>query len=637
MSVNKPEVLPSIDCSLSESLLRDSSNQLTSEASSKCLRHIHEIPFYDITPNIDASIRQTSKPVIRESIVSVVSAPSLCVTAALTQHQRPTKCVSHGLCSVAGLITNSNQFQNRNRGLRASHSNCPFPITNDAGGHASDPISPSVFPGCRRITEQSPSPQGLCMASYQSREILPNPNEHAGLWRVSNHLPYANPFGIQSCLKLPAQLPKLHFPAPTDSYEIPRLPSLFSSLRLPRSSQNIISNIPQTHPRPHVTNEDRHSFWSQHLDLESYKFRGNPSKSVIFNTNSSIQHLSNGTDQKNRTGISDIDLKSNSLRNLLCTTQSSFHNNQVPSPSGRKGQEAHDGIRNSSSQLSDILCEPPLILLDGQSYRRTTYRAVEVDELPKVALAKCSKSLLHRIRKLEAIPQHISKHASTTTSGPSGEVSIGPQQIKTSKILSSDHSVDVDIIRYGYPGNDEEALQCLLETPGMSDDNLDLLKTSLLRRLTEVRSKAIQFTKEVRDSLGSELFFPLNKVDERMEQVVLKFCEARKVIIKKFRGYVRNRKWIENVATRQRRGCLTHKQNNVLRLWLFSNFDNPYPQTEDKENLTKETSLSLTQINNWLINARSRVWKPTVDSLSGDGVQKELVRKLNQHKISRNR
>lgn len=635
MSVNKPEVLPSIDCSISETLHKESSNQLTSETSTKCLRHVHEIPFCDITPNIDASIRQTSKPVIRESIVSVVSAPSLCVTAALTQHNRPTK-FSHGLCSVTGLITNSSQFQNRNRGLRASQSNCPFQITNNAVGHASDTISPSEFPGSQRITEQTPSSQGLCIASYQSREVLPNPDEHAGLWRVSNHLPCAIPFGIKSCLKLPAQLPKLHFPGPTDSYEIPRLPSLFSSSRLPRSSQNIISNIPQTYPRPHMSNEDRHSFLSQHLDWEAHKFGGNPSKSVIFNANSSIQHHSNRTDQKNRTRISDIDLKSNSLRNLLCTTQSSFHNNQVSCPSGRKIQEAHDGIRNSSSQLSNILCEPPLILLGGQSRCHTTCRALEVNGMPKIALAKCSKSLLHRIHKLEANPQHISKHH-LSTSGLAEGVSNGPHQIKTSKILSSDHSVDVDIIRYGYPGNDEEALQCLLDTPGMSDDNLELLKTSLLRRLTEVRSKASQFTKEVSDSLGPELFFPMNKVDERMEQVVLKFCEARKVIIKKFRGYVRNRKWIENVATRQRRGCLTHKQNNVLRLWLFSNFDNPYPENEDKENLTKQTSLSLTQINNWLINARSRVWKPTVDSLSGDGVRKELVRKLNQHKVSCNR
>lgn len=635
MSVNKPEDLPSIDCSLSESLLKDSLNQPTAETSSKCSRHVHEIPFYDITPIRDANIRQTNEPVIRESIVSVVSTPSLCVTAAVTQHHQPTKSVSHGLCSVTGLITNSNQFENPNHGLRAYHSNRPFPIKNDADGHASKSIPPSVFPECRRITEQPPSLQGLCMASCHPKETLPNPDEHVGLWRASNHLPHPNPFSIHSCLKLPARLPKLHFPAPTDSYEIPKLPSLFSSSGLPRSSQNIISKLPQSHPRPHVTNEDEHRFWLHHFDLEAPKCRGNPSKHVIFNmnSNSSIQHLSNETDLKNSTDISDIHLKSNSLGNLLCTTQSNFHNNEVSSPSGRIVNEVHGEIRNASSHLSNILCEPSLIF-NGQSRRRATSTALEGNDVPKIALAKCSKSLMHRIRKLEGIPQHISKHASMNTSHACRNVSIGPQQNNLSTILPSNHSVDVDIIRYGYPPNDEEAFQCLQDTPGMSNDSLDLLKTSLHHRLSEVRSKAIQFTKEVRDCLGPELFFPMNKVDERMEQVVLKFCEARKVIIKKFRGYVRNRKWIENVATRQRRGCLTHRQNNVLRLWLFSNFDNPYPQTEDKENLIKQTNLSLTQINNWLINARSRVWKPTVDLLSGDGVQRELIRKLSHHKIS---
>lgn len=183
------------------------------------------------------------------------------------------------------------------------------------------------------------------------------------------------------------------------------------------------------------------------------------------------------------------------------------------------------------------------------------------------------------------------------------------------------------LITFGYPRTDEDVDYCLEDTPGLSPENFNLLKSALVHHLSRVRQAATDCVAEVEALLAQQIAFralPALELDRRLQYVVSRFCKARKQILHKFRGYVRNRRWIENVATRQRRGCLTHRQNNILRLWLFSNFSNPYPDNEDKKKLIQQTHLNMTQINNWLINARSRVWKPTVETMSGERIRKEM-------------
>ncbi|XP_031274004.1 BEL1-like homeodomain protein 9 [Pistacia vera] len=54
---------------------------------------------------------------------------------------------------------------------------------------------------------------------------------------------------------------------------------------------------------------------------------------------------------------------------------------------------------------------------------------------------------------------------------------------------------------------------------------------------------------------------------------------------------------------------------SVLRAWLFDNFLNPYPSDSEKQMLARQTGLSRTQVSNWFINARVRVWKPMVEEM----------------------
>jgi len=48
----------------------------------------------------------------------------------------------------------------------------------------------------------------------------------------------------------------------------------------------------------------------------------------------------------------------------------------------------------------------------------------------------------------------------------------------------------------------------------------------------------------------------------------------------------------------------------ALKAWLFGNVANPYPGEEEKGRLAIETSLTLSQINYWFINARRRLLTP---------------------------
>ncbi|GMH10180.1 hypothetical protein Nepgr_012021 [Nepenthes gracilis] len=67
-------------------------------------------------------------------------------------------------------------------------------------------------------------------------------------------------------------------------------------------------------------------------------------------------------------------------------------------------------------------------------------------------------------------------------------------------------------------------------------------------------------------------------------------------------------------AWRPQRG-LPERAVSVLRAWLFEHFLHPYPNDSDKVMLAKQTGLSRSQVSNWFINARVRLWKPMVEEI----------------------
>ncbi|KAL7002668.1 hypothetical protein U1Q18_003825 [Sarracenia purpurea var. burkii] len=67
-------------------------------------------------------------------------------------------------------------------------------------------------------------------------------------------------------------------------------------------------------------------------------------------------------------------------------------------------------------------------------------------------------------------------------------------------------------------------------------------------------------------------------------------------------------------AWRPQRG-LPETSVSILRAWLFEHFLHPYPKDSDKIMLARQTGLTRSQVTNWFINARVRLWKPMVEDI----------------------
>ncbi|KAI3706566.1 hypothetical protein L6452_24394 [Arctium lappa] len=92
---------------------------------------------------------------------------------------------------------------------------------------------------------------------------------------------------------------------------------------------------------------------------------------------------------------------------------------------------------------------------------------------------------------------------------------------------------------------------------------------------------------------------------------------------------------IQHNAWRPQRG-LPERSVSVLRAWLFEHFLHPYPKDSDKHMLAKQTGLTRSQVSNWFINARVRLWKPMVEEMYLEEIKEQEQNGLDDHKMSKN-
>ncbi|XP_008796600.2 BEL1-like homeodomain protein 7 isoform X2 [Phoenix dactylifera] len=71
---------------------------------------------------------------------------------------------------------------------------------------------------------------------------------------------------------------------------------------------------------------------------------------------------------------------------------------------------------------------------------------------------------------------------------------------------------------------------------------------------------------------------------------------------------------VQHNAWRPQRG-LPETSVSILRAWLFEHFLHPYPKDSEKLMLARQTGLTKSQISNWFINARVRLWKPMIEEM----------------------
>jgi len=67
----------------------------------------------------------------------------------------------------------------------------------------------------------------------------------------------------------------------------------------------------------------------------------------------------------------------------------------------------------------------------------------------------------------------------------------------------------------------------------------------------------------------------------------------------------------------RKRGKLPKETTDYLKAWLHRHSDHPYPSEEEKKQLCLATGLSMSQVSNWMINARRRILAPAHRAASG--------------------
>ncbi|KAK7383305.1 hypothetical protein VNO78_28979 [Psophocarpus tetragonolobus] len=76
---------------------------------------------------------------------------------------------------------------------------------------------------------------------------------------------------------------------------------------------------------------------------------------------------------------------------------------------------------------------------------------------------------------------------------------------------------------------------------------------------------------------------------------------------------------------RPQRG-LPERSVSVLRAWMFQNFLHPYPKDAEKHLLAVKSGLTRSQVSNWFINARVRLWKPMIEEMYAEMSRRKACR-----------
>eukprot|EP00183_Erythrolobus_madagascarensis_P005650 CAMPEP_0185846772 /NCGR_PEP_ID=MMETSP1354-20130828/2299_1 /TAXON_ID=708628 /ORGANISM="Erythrolobus madagascarensis, Strain CCMP3276" /LENGTH=466 /DNA_ID=CAMNT_0028546977 /DNA_START=295 /DNA_END=1695 /DNA_ORIENTATION=- len=170
-----------------------------------------------------------------------------------------------------------------------------------------------------------------------------------------------------------------------------------------------------------------------------------------------------------------------------------------------------------------------------------------------------------------------------------------------------------------FPDDDSDVEYLFEDIQWMSQDTVRL-KEQLIRKLKEIRERMeFQLVEVDRELQLQGEFRPVvaNEIESRRLFVTQLYFKVRQETVRKFQAYIRNLKSIDTWGKR-RKNSLSAKASFVLRSWLFEHVLMPYPDEEEKRELMRQTGLDHTQICNWFINARVRLWKPMIDVLGTD-------------------
>ncbi|XP_051183546.1 homeobox protein BEL1 homolog [Lolium perenne] len=136
-----------------------------------------------------------------------------------------------------------------------------------------------------------------------------------------------------------------------------------------------------------------------------------------------------------------------------------------------------------------------------------------------------------------------------------------------------------------------------------------LAARTISRHFRSLRDGIVAQLQVVRKALGEkDVSTPGMTRGDTPRLKVLDQCIRQQKALHQNGGFMESHPW------RPQRG-LPERAVTILRAWLFEHFLHPYPSDVDKHILARQTGLSRSQVSNWFINARVRLWKPMVEEM----------------------
>ncbi|CAK9212279.1 unnamed protein product [Sphagnum troendelagicum] len=138
---------------------------------------------------------------------------------------------------------------------------------------------------------------------------------------------------------------------------------------------------------------------------------------------------------------------------------------------------------------------------------------------------------------------------------------------------------------------------------------LDLAFQTMSRHFRTVRDATRKHLRVVTEALGEEDFSRAGRGEtSRCQHIADNQLHCQQQALQQLGILQQHQSW------RPQRG-LPERAVTILRDWMTKHFLHPYPRDADKLSLAKQTCLTRSQVSNWFINARVRLWKPMVEEM----------------------
>ncbi|XP_030761437.1 BEL1-like homeodomain protein 1 isoform X2 [Sitophilus oryzae] len=217
-------------------------------------------------------------------------------------------------------------------------------------------------------------------------------------------------------------------------------------------------------------------------------------------------------------------------------------------------------------------------------------------------LADIDTSSLPKAAKYESEIQRESPHKKPVAILPKIEVAEQPVSLLSNLLSSATESV---------PSSDPREPEFLNISESNFEENTNSDKIPAKKKSREIIGSELMSCNRCDKQFSSVSLMHIHKMRVHEEDYICNFCNVAFKTLQNLRRHNQQCQKLKSVNTSDsvlsKRPHLPAKAKNHLKKWLFRHTEHPYPTDVEKQQLMKETNLSLLQVENWFINARRRI------------------------------